>query len=186
MHLIFNILFWGCSPSSSIENSAFMHMHKKVYQVYQVPLNRTDIHKLLAEIFMGEALSDEYVEHFTSRVHMKEEDTQIEIKQIDYNQISVLEELPQQVKIDADWSVGGIVTHQKHKHPRVNRYRAIFTLQKNNANQWRIVDTKMRNAERMQRAGVRDEDFFEGKKSTGGYLDPLDLINSGVMDEPGD
>ena len=161
-------------------------MHKKVYSVYQLPLERQKIHNLLADIFIGEALSSEYVEHFTSRMHMEEEDTQIDIRQIDYNEVVLLKVLPNKVMIDADWSVGGIVTHQKHKHPRVNRYRAVFTLRKNAAQEWRITSTKMRNAERIQRAGVQDEDFFEGKKSTGGYLDPLDLINSGVMDETSD
>ena len=178
----------SCSgvPQNSITKVEFSSLHKKVYSVYQLPLERQKIHNLLSGIFIGEALSLEYVEHFTSRMHMKEEDTQIDIKQIDYNDIALLEVLPNKVIIDADWSVGGIVTHQKHKHPRVNRYRAVFTLRKNDHHEWRITATKMRNAERIQRAGVQDEDFFEGKKSTGGYLDPLDLINSGVMDENSD
>ena len=164
----------------------FSALHRKVYSVYQLPLEKQKIHDLLAEIFIGEALSSEYVEHFTSRIHMKEEETQIDIRQIDYNEVVLLQQLRDSIVVDADWSVGGIVTHQQHKHPRVNRYRAVFTLRRNQQQQWRITDTKMRNAQRVQRAGIQDQDFFEGKKSKGGYLDPLDLINSGVMDEPRD
>ena len=44
----------------------------------------------------------------------------------------------------------------------------------------------MKSAQRIQRAGIQDADFFDGKKTTGGYLDPLDLIDAGVLDEEGD
>ena len=37
-------------------------------------------------------------------------------------------ERPEGVLVEADWSVGGIVTHQRHKHQRVNRYQAIYTV----------------------------------------------------------
>ena len=160
-------------------------MHQKVYNVYQIPLEQEQIHNLLSTVFVGEALTKEYVEHFMSRIHMTREDTYIDIRQIDYNSIELIEKYPTYSVYDVDWSVGGVVTHQKHKHPRVNRYRAIFTLTLHD-NHWRISDTKMRNAERIQRAGISDTDFFEGKSSSGGYLDPLDLIDAGVIDEESD
>ena len=111
---------------------------------------------------------------------MKEEQTAINIRKIDYNNIEVLDHTLDGVRIDADWSVGGIVTHQKHNHPRVNRYRAVYTLRPNVAGEWRIVDTKMRNLERVQRAVVSDDEFFDNQDAGGGYLDPLDLIDGGV------
>lgn len=184
---ILHWLFIGCQYGhiSPLSTEQFGQLHKKVYEVYQIPLEQELIHDLLSEVFVGEALTKEYVEHFTSRVHMQNDDTSIDIRQINYNSITVIAQYPQSIVYDVDWSVGGVVTHQKHKHPRVNRYRAIFTLQPHHT-EWRIGDTKMRNAERIQRAGVSDADFFDGKSSAGGYLDPLDLIDAGVIDEESD
>jgi hypothetical protein len=190
MYIIFAfvLLFIGCQPGAFSEFSAnqFKEIHRDVYSVYQVPLEPDVIHGLLNGVFSGEALTSEYIEHYTARVHMNEEETEIDIRQIDYNQTEIIESYSTHCRIDVDWSVGGIVTHQKHKHPRVNRYRAVFTLMPNDDGNWRIVDTKMRNAERIQRAGIRDTDFFDGKTNSGGYLDPMDLIDAGVNDEESD
>ena len=178
----------SCSPTQQYEFHAdkFTQLHKKVYSVYQIPLAPDPIHTLLSEVFVGEALTKEYVEHYTARTYMVRDNTDIEIRQIDYNEVLVLSQHHSALEIDVDWSVGGIVTHKKHKHPRVNRYRALFRLEKNQDKEWRIIDTKMKNAQRIQRAGIQDIDFFEGKKTTGGYLDPLDLIDAGVLDEESD
>ena len=54
------------------------------------------------------------------------EDTSIDVKQVDYNSIEILAFDFGQVKLDVDWSVGGVVTHQGHKHTRVNRYHAVY------------------------------------------------------------
>ena len=76
-----------------------------------------------------------------------------------------------QVKLDVDWSVGGVVTHQGHKHTRVNRYHAVYTLTELKGGEWRISDVKMRNAERIRRA--TDEEILNGTNAGGGYLDPM-------------
>lgn len=185
---LFIWIFFSCSYEESIHFHVvdFENLHKKVYSVYEVPLSPDSIHDLLSEVFVGEELTKEYVEHYSSRVHMKEDSTAIEIRQVDYNEVLFLSRYQKSIELDVDWSVGGIVTHQKHKHPRVNRYRAVFLLERMQDDQWRITDTKMKSAQRIQRAGIQDTDFFEGKKTTGGYLDPLDLIDAGVFDEEGD
>lgn len=178
--LCFIVLNFACH--SEIQRKCtlemFQEIHKNIYSVYQVPLEPDAIHALLEDIFEGEALTQEYIEHYTARVHMHEEETDIDIKQIDYNHIVLLDEYPTIVRFDVDWSVGGIVTHQKHKHPRVNRYRAIFSLSSDPDGTWHIIATKMKTAERIQRAGISDKDFFEGKSTSGGFLDPLDLIDA--------
>ena len=158
----------------------FKGLHEDVYGVYAVGLDRDRIHRLLSKSFMGEALTQEYIEHFTTLHKMTDEETAIAIRKIDYNSVEVISHRIDGVQIDADWSVGGIVTHQQHKHPRVNRYRAIYTLQKNASEEWRIVDTKMRNVARVQRAVFSDDEFFENQDAGGGFLDPLDLIDGGV------
>ena len=188
------MLFFLCScyfePLSSSWKEDFIQIHTKIYDVYALKRDARKIHELLQSSFSGEALTTEYIEHFTAMAYMESEETDIDIKQIDYHRVEVLEYTTSHLRVDADWSVGGIVTHQKHKHPRVNRYRAAYTLQKNNNDEWRIVDTKMRNMERVQRA-LSDEEFFSGdwdSESSGGFLDPLDLIDADIMNnnEPKD
>ena len=112
---------------------------------------------------------------------MEEEETAIDIKQVDYNSIETLQYVDGRVVLDVDWSVGGVVTHQKHKHTRVNRYRAVYTLEQTSAQEWKITDTKMRNMERIRRA--TDEELLNGTNAGGGYLDPLDLLDAGIMEQ---
>ena len=110
------------------------------------------------------------------------EETSIVVKQVDYNSIDILEFDFGQVKLDVDWSVGGVVTHQGHKHTRVNRYHAVYTLTELKDGEWRISDVKMRNAERIRRA--TDEEILNGTDAGGGYLDPMDLLEAGMFEIP--
>ena len=162
--------------------SHFKELHSRVYGVYALGRDRDAIYGLLEGSFTGEALTREYVEHYTTIYRMEEEETSIDVRQIDYNGVELLSESLGNLRVDADWSVGGIVTHQKHKHTRVNRYRAVYTLQPDRAGQWKITATRMRNLERVQRAGLSDDDFFSGEEAGGGYLDPLDLIEGGFLE----
>ena len=181
--MIFLIL--ACQPRSVIPLEDvvvhFQAIHRSVYDVYSLQGEPQAIHQLLAKSFSGEALTNEYIEHFTTLFYMEEEETAIVIKKVDYNDIEPLEYEQRKVVLDVDWSVGGVVTHQKHKHTRVNRYRAVYTLELEPDQTWRITDTKMRNMERIRRA--TDEELFNGENAGGGYLDPLDLLDAGLMEQ---
>ena len=113
---------------------------------------------------------------------MAVEETSIDVRQVDYNSIEVLAFDFGEVKLDVDWSVGGVVTHQGHKHTRVNRYHAVYTLVDVGSATWRISEVKMRNAERIRRA--TDEDILNGSDAGGGYLDPMDLLEAGMFELP--
>ena len=109
---------------------------------------------------------------------MQIEETAIDIRQIDYNKLEVLDSDYGWATLDVDWSVGGVVTHQGHQHTRINRYRALYNLNNINDDGWRITDVKMRNAERIRRAS--DSDLLDGAEAGGGYLDALDLLDAGM------
>ena len=180
--MIFHLALLSCitiesPPILALED--FKIMHPKVYEVYREDLHPEELHDALSEVFIGDRLTKEYIEHFTTQHHMLVEETEIDIKQIDYNSLDIVDYDLEWIKIDADWSVGGIVSHQKHKHTRINRYRAVYTLVLNPQDQWRVNDVKMRNAERIRRAS--DEEILEGTDQGGGYLDPLDLLEAGMM-----
>lgn len=181
--MLFLIFACQAAPVTPLEVIVqdFQGLHRSVYDVYSLQGQPQAIHQLLAKSFSGEALTGEYIEHFTTLFHMEKEETAIDIKQVDYNNIEPLEYLDGKVVLDVDWSVGGVVTHQKHKHTRVNRYRAVYTLEKISEQDWRITDTKMRNMERIRRA--TDEELLNSTNAGGGYLDPLDLLDAGLMEQ---
>lgn len=162
----------------------FEQMHRPVYGVYDVGADRDALHALLADSFHGEALTTEYVEHYTTLFRMVDEETSIRIQRVDYESIEVLDRGPDGVRVDADWSVGGVVTHQGHKHPRVNRYRALYTLSQTPSG-LRITDTRMRNLERVRSLLSAGDAWTidDLPKSGGGFMDPLDLLEAGVLDD---
>lgn len=184
----------------------FEQLHRRLYEVYSLDLDRDSlgldrdaIHDLLAASFSGEALTNEYVEHFVTLTHMREEGTAIDVVRIDYERVDVLERDEYRVVLDADWSVAGIVTHQGHKHARVNRYRAIYTLASSeplDESGLRIIDTQMRSLERVgnpasalpRGAGFPLDDMPTSRR---GFMTAEELIRSGLfgksdLAEPGD
>jgi len=95
----------------------FKQLHRRLYEVYSLDLDRDSldldrdaIHDLLAASFSGEALTVEYVEHFVTLTHMREEGTAIDVVRIDYERVDVLERDEYSAVLFADWSVAGIVT----------------------------------------------------------------------------
>jgi hypothetical protein len=164
--------------------AVFQELHRPVYGIYAIGPDRDAIHDLLASSFSGRELTREYVEHYATLVRMQQERTSIDVVRVDYERVEAIEIGPEQIRVDADWSVGGIITHRNHKHPRVNRYRAVYTLARGDDG-IRIVSTRMRNLQRMRTPVVNAGDwpFDEGEGSGGGFLDPVDYLMSGMYDK---
>lgn len=181
--LVSSLLACATTPDVGLTDDAiveeFKALHAPVYEVYTLSGDRHAVHRLLSESFSGEALTREYIEHWSTLAHMESEETSILVKKVDYETVVVLERAEGVVRVDADWSVGGIVTHQAHKHPRVNRYRAVYTLEPG-PDGLRITSTRMRNLERIRGvlSTTDDEGFLlDGLPSGGGgFMDPLDLL----------
>lgn len=168
----------------------FQELHRPIYGVYELGGDRDAIWELLQGSFAEEALTQEYVEHFTTLHTMAAEETAIQVIRVDYESVQVLDRTPSQgsvagqVRVQADWSVGGVVTHQAHKHTRVNRYVAVYTLAQTPSG-WRIVDTHMRDLARVRSvlsAYANDTDFLLDAmpSSGGGLMDPLDMLDAGL------
>ena len=180
------ILLISCSSPDPFVGTdiadAFRALHRPIYGVYELTAGQRDaLHDLLARSFRGAALTDQYVEHFTTLHRMATEETSIRVIDVDYATVRVLDDTGPVRRVDVDWSVGGVVTHRDHKHPRVNRYRAIYSLAMTQDGP-RIVATRMRNLERV-RSPLQGWSFDAQETGGEGLLDPLDLLNAGVGDE---
>jgi hypothetical protein len=170
----------------------FRQIHSQVYRVYSLGPDRDAIHAQLAGAFAGDALTREYVEHWTTLARMREEGTAIDVLSVDYESVAVAGTSPQGVLVEADWSVGGIVTHQRHKHHRINRYQAVYTVamaanEEGETPALHIVDTRVRNAERvatpLESPGSSGFPLDELPKSERGFLGPAELLRSGILDQ---
>jgi hypothetical protein len=169
----------------------FREIHSQVYRVYSLGLDRDAVHDQLATAFAGDALTREYVEHWTTLARMRDEGTAIDVLSVDYESVEVAGSAPGAVLVEADWSVGGIVTHQSHKHHRINRYQAIYTLAMASTDgetpALHIVDTRVRNAERvatpLESSGSGAFPLDELPKSERGYLGPAELLRSGILEQ---
>lgn len=158
----------------------FEDLHRPIYGIYELGIDRDAVHGALAGSFFGEQLSAEYVEHFTTLVRMGDEETSIRVLRVDYERIEVLDRADGVVRVDADWSVGGIVTHAGHKHPRVNRYRAVYELE-DTPEGVRITGSHLRNLERVGSLLGGDGWILDDlPTSGGGFMDPLDYIDAGL------
>lgn len=167
----------------------FEALHRPIYEVYGLPLDRDAIWERVDGSFVGEARTQQYVEHWTTRNRMARESTSIDVRRVEYDAVEAIDVGPGWARVDAAWSVGGIVTHQAHKHPRVNRYRATYELVwEEQAADWRIAATAMRDLERV-RSPNRDGGVFDALDAApeegGGYMDPLDLLDAGLGEDTG-
>jgi hypothetical protein len=192
------LLFLGCAPSpidrlggAAAILDRFRAIHSQVYRVYSLGLDRDAVHAQLAAAFAGDALTREYVEHWTTLARMRDEGTAIDVLSVDYENVAVAGTASHdEVLVEADWSVGGIVTHQRHKHHRINRYQAVYTLAMTSddgaAPSLHIVDTQVRNAERvstpLESSGASAFPLDALPKSARGYLGPAELLKSGLLD----
>ena len=174
------------SASPQALKTLFRSLHRPILEVYGLGSDRDAIHAHLATSFRGEALTREYVEHFTALAHMRKESTAIRILRVDYERIDILEQAPTFVRIDADWSVGGIVTHQQHRHPRTNRYQAVYDLAFE-SDGWRFVGSRLRDMSRIRGfSSLTDGDPWAIQrmpKSGGGMMSPLDLLKAGMTED---
>jgi hypothetical protein len=171
----------------------FRQLHSQVYKVYSLGPDRDAIHAQLAAAFSGGALTREYVEHWTTLARMRQEGTAIDVLSVDYESVAVAGTSPEGVLVEADWSVGGIVTHQRHQHHRINRYQAVYTVamtadENGEAPSLHIVDTRVRNAERVT-TPLESPGSSTGfpldqlPKSERGFLGPAELLRSGILDQ---
>lgn len=158
----------------------FERLHRPVLDVLGRAESAEPLWHSLEASFAGEALTEEFVEQFVTLSGMRRDRTRVRVATVDYQSIDVLEREPGVVRVDAEWSVGGFVTHRRHTHPRINRYRARFDLAPNpgSAGELRIVASEMTDLERRGRLrATRDAGSSAGSLSLG------DLFRSGLAEE---
>jgi len=126
----------------------FRSLHAAVYEVYDVGVDRDAVHGLLAASFAGEALTREYVEHFTTLTRLEDAEMRVAVLGVEYDDVMVVGRGEGSVEVEAAWTVRGMVHHPTHTHERLNYYRATFTVAET-AEGLRIIETRMQNARRL-------------------------------------
>lgn len=169
----------------------FETLHRSVYDVFALGADSGRLRDHLAQSFAGDELTDELLEHYTTLALMARERTAVDVLRVDYEEVAV-RRLAGAIEVDADWTVGGVVTHQGHRHPRINRYRATYRLASVGAvgaegslEALRIVDTRLEGLERIR--GLTDltgERGGERPTSGAGTLSLGDLLRSGAVELP--
>ncbi len=159
----------------------FEGLHREIYRVYSLAPDRDAVWELLAGSFTGPALTQQYVEHYTTLVLSEHEETAIQVLAVDYDSSELLDRPGDEARIEAEWAVGGVVTHRGHKHPRVNRYHAVYHLVEG-SDGLRIADTRLKNMERVQRVLVEGAGWTldRNDKSAGGLMTPSMLLEGGI------
>lgn len=163
--------------------AAFRALHAPIYEAYALGPERDALHDHLAASFTGESLTEQYVEHWRTLVRMEEEQTGIRVTAVEYVDVALVPEDLPALRVDATWFVRGVVRHQRHRHPRINRYRAIYTLVSTPGG-LRIADTRMRDLARVA-SQVAPGDVFDlgqGSGADAGFIDPLELFEGGLFD----
>lgn len=162
--------------------SQFEPLHRRIHEVYKIGPEPETLHNHLSDSFTGEALTQEYVEHFTTLHRMSEDSMKLDILGVEYLTLEEVETEPWTVQVE--WLVRGVVHHANHRHPRINRYRAKY-LTEMSAEGLRIVDTEIQNVVRV--AGQLPSSDPFGLDTTGslterGFIDPLEMLEGGLLD----
>lgn len=140
----------ACAPGPTPgAEEDFRALHARVYDAYTLGAegaapDRDALHRHLAASFSGEALTREYIEHFTTLARMHEAGVRVEVRSVRYGDVLALPG----GRVEAEWTVTGEAFHPTHTHTRVNRYHAIYTLAET-AGGPRIVHTRMKNLRRL-------------------------------------
>lgn len=169
-------------PDDAEVIAAFEALHPGIYDVWALPLERDLLHDALARSLVGEALTRQYVETWATRVRMAADDVAIRVLAVEHDEVELLErDEAGGVRLDASWLARGVVSHQGHKHPRIHRYRAVFHLVPT-ADGWRIDELR---AKELARVASRVDDLFGegGDPSEQGFMDPLELLEAGLLDD---
>ncbi len=161
----------------------FVDRHAQAYDVWETPLDRDAIYDVLAEVFVGEALTDQYVETWATRTQMEVDDVDVRILAVTHDDLKMLPPSEEgRVRLDASWTARGVVTHQGHRHARIHRYRGLFELT-DTATGWRVEEVRPKELARVPSA--IDDLFGDGGDPVEqGFMDPLELFDGGVLDGP--
>ena len=165
--------------------ATFRELHAPVYEVFALGLDRDAVHELLAASFAGEALTDRYIDHWTTLVRMHEDDTAITISGVEHDRVESLGiDETGALRLDVAWTVRGVVRHQDHRHAKIHAYRAVYELRETTEG-WRITGERQADVRRVEPSVDADALFSEeeGSGAAEGFIDPLEMFEAGLFDE---
>ncbi len=155
--MITALALFGCAavsgarlPGSAEEiERDFRALHAPIYRVYELPPDRDAVYDHLAASFEGEALTQEYIEHYTALVRLERTDSAVTVLGVEYDDVLAVAVGARSATVEADWTVRGQVRHGSHTHERINRYQASYTLVPTEEGP-RIHRVRMKNLQRQE------------------------------------
>ncbi len=164
----------GCAEEvqalSPDELTELASRHEAVFEAFEIGPHPDPLHDLLASAFMGQALTEAYVEHYRTLVTLADQDIGVDVLGVQHE---VWE--GRGMTVAASWRVRSRIRHQSHTHLRLARYRGELHVVRT-AEGPRIHELLVHNLERV-RAGLSTEALFEGgDPEAEGFVDPLELL----------
>lgn len=120
----------------------FRPLHENIYRAFDFTRD-TEVFDALARSVDGPILSDLHEQIYRSLVMQEEGGAVSRVRSLDMIEARVLPDSPpDRVRIDATWTVDGIVYHWGHSHERRNEHHATFSLAPRPQG-WRIIEASM-------------------------------------------
>jgi len=120
----------------------FRPLHENIYRAFDFTRD-TEVFDALARSVDGPILSNLHEQIYRSLVMQEEGGAVSRVRSLDMIEARVLHDAPpDRVRIDATWTVDGVVYHWGHSHERRNEHRATFALAPRPQG-WRIVEASM-------------------------------------------
>jgi hypothetical protein len=149
----------------------FRAVHAPAYGVWATQPRGERLHRALAEVFAGEALTQAYLDHERSLRRLATTEGRVDVQDIRYRTVEVLDRGWSWATVEAEWEVSGTIRHgtgeQAHVHRRTNVYRAAYRISEVDGG-FRIVESRMRDIRRLE-VGPRETSATD-------LQNPLDML----------
>jgi len=124
-------------------------LHRRLAEVHAVGAEPDELHALLGEVYVGEALTQAYLSHHRTQRRLAAEGVEVAVEALDYEHSEDLGTDEAGAWVRLEWAITGRVDHDGHQHLRRNRYAARLHLRPTEDG-WRIDEEQLLSARRVR------------------------------------
>lgn len=123
-------------------------MHRNIYKAFDYD-DDNEIYNCLSFSFAGDELECQFFEFLETIREYAAQGYKNFIRSIEYEDVIIEKKTKKYIKVYMKWRVYGLVKHLLHEHNRRNTYEAIYRLEKEEKDDWKIVGTQILSGERI-------------------------------------